>query len=81
MADSEELKYGMATRDGKIALLLSENSRLKAIVIGNEMEIENKDKRISELEKENEMLKKEREAMGVHIKAINELLDEAFALI
>lgn len=46
----EELKNEIATRNERIALLLSENERLKGIILGNQMEVD-------ELKKENEGLK------------------------
>lgn len=35
----EELKDQITTRNGKLAILISENERLKAVVLGNEEEI------------------------------------------
>lgn len=46
----EELRNMVAERNGRIALLLSENERLKAIILGNENELTEKDNQIKDLE-------------------------------
>lgn len=55
----EELKDEIATRNGKLAILISENERLKGIVLGNEEEISDLKKSCDETQ---ELLDKQIEA-------------------
>lgn len=55
----EELKDEIATRNGKLAILISENERLKGIVLGNEVEISDLKKSCDETQ---ELLDKQIEA-------------------
>ena len=55
----EELKDEIATRNGKLAILISENERLKGIVLGNEEEISDLEKACDETQ---ELLDKQIEA-------------------
>jgi DNA repair exonuclease SbcCD ATPase subunit len=55
----EELKDEIATRNGKLAILISENERLKGIVLGNEEEISDLEKSCNETQ---ELLDKQIEA-------------------
>ena len=55
----EELKDEIATRNGKLAILISENERLKGIVLGNEEEISDLKKACDETQ---ELLDKQIEA-------------------
>ena len=69
----EELKDEIATRNGKLAILISENERLKGIVLGNEEEISDLKKSCDETQ---ELLDKQIEATYKLDKENTELKEE-----
>ena len=73
----EELKDEIATRNGKLAILISENERLKGIVLGNEEEISDLKKSCDETQ---ELLDKQIEATYKLYKENAELKEQQFSL-
>ena len=73
----EELKDEIATRNGKLAILISENERLKGIVLGNEEEISDLKKACDETQ---ELLDKQIEATYKLYKENAELKEQQFSL-
>lgn len=73
----EELKDEIATRNGKLAILISENERLKGIVLCNEVEISDLKKSCDETQ---ELLDKQIEATYKLVEENAELKKQQFSL-